>query len=112
MLNAISRAVPRVLIPGHLAIAGALLALSPVSAQAASANGVSATLQAPLAAPRQEILDGSLWKCAGDSCTTREAGSRPVLICQRVAKKFGPVASFATPTGELSEQELARCNGR
>ena len=109
MSNAISRIAS--LVPATLVFAGAMLVAAPVSAQPA-ASLYSATLQSPLAAPRQEILDSALWKCAGDSCVARDAGSRPVLVCQRVVKKFGAVARFSTPAGELSQQDLARCNGR
>jgi hypothetical protein len=69
-------------------------------------------LAAPLAAPRQEILDGVLWKCAGARCTAPADGSRPALACARVARRFGPVARFAAPAGELAAEDLARCNAR
>jgi hypothetical protein len=32
-------------------------------------------------------------------------------VCGKVARKFGPVARFASPQGELSTEQLARCNG-
>lgn len=109
MTIAFSRALS--FVPASLALAGAALVAMPAAAQPAP-SGYAATLQSPLAAPRQEILDSALWKCAGDSCTARDAGSRPVLVCQRVVKKFGPVARFTHPAGELSQQDLSRCNGR
>lgn len=70
-----------------------------------------AALTAPLAEPREGIIDGALWKCAGDRCSAPAKGSRPVVVCGRVAKKFGAVARFTSPQGELSAEELSRCNG-
>lgn len=81
-------------------------------AHAAPQAGVYALVLAhPLPAPRQEIVDGVLWKCAGEQCSAPAQGSRPVLACGRVARKIGPVARFTAPQGELSAEELARCNG-
>jgi hypothetical protein len=81
-------------------------------AQAAPRGSYVAALATPLAAPRQEIVDGVLWKCAAERCAAPSEGSRPVLVCQRVAKAFGAVARFTTPSGELSSEELSRCNGQ
>ena len=83
---------------------------SPAATAAPRAGAYAATLAAPLAAPRQKILDGALWKCAGDSCAAPAEGSRPVLVCARVAAEFGAVARFTTPDGALEADKLARCN--
>ena len=80
--------------------------------QAAPRGGVyNAALATPLAAPRQQIVEGVLWKCAAGQCSGAADGSRPVLVCQRVVRTFGPVSRFTTPAGELSGEELQRCNG-
>jgi hypothetical protein len=82
------------------------------TAQAAPRGTFVAALATPLAEPRQEIVDGVLWKCAGERCAAPSEGSRPLLVCQRVAKTFGAVARFTTPSGELSSEDLSRCNGQ
>lgn len=80
-------------------------------AQAAPRAGVYAlVLASPLAEPRQEIVDGLLWKCAGEQCSAPAQGGRAVTACGRVARKIGPVVRFAAPQGELTSEELARCN--
>lgn len=97
----------------RIAAAGLAVALlAGVSgAQAAPRDGTySAALTNPLAAPRQRIVDGVLWKCTTAQCSGTAEGSRPVLVCQRIARTFGAVSRFTTPTGELSGEELARCN--
>lgn len=94
-----------------IAVALATLLASPAALQAAAPSaGYSAVLTTPAAAPRQEIVAGVLWKCAGDRCAAPGGGSRAVLVCQRVAKTFGPLARFTAPGGDLSNEDLSRCN--
>jgi len=69
-----------------------------------------AELAAPLAEPRQEILNGVVWNCEGTSCTGTKSGSRAVIVCGKLASKVGPVARFADASGELDADGLARCN--
>lgn len=92
-------------------LAVAAMLIGHAAAQAQPRGTFSAALSAPAAA-RQAIVAGALWKCAGDHCAAPADGSRPLLVCQRVAKAFGPVASFTGPTGALSSADLARCNGQ
>lgn len=81
------------------------------AAQAAPRGGVySAALETPLATPQQEIFGGILWKCAGTQCAAPAGGSRAVLACERLAKTFGRVARFASLAGNLSDEDLLRCN--
>ncbi|MBV1690976.1 hypothetical protein KRR38_25680 [Novosphingobium sp. G106] len=81
------------------------------TAQAAPRSGAFASLVTPLLQPKQEIVSGVLWKCDGEHCAAASDGSRPLLVCQRVAKAFGQVARFSTPAGELSSEDISRCNG-
>lgn len=81
------------------------------TAQAAPRSGAFASLVTPLLQPKQEIVSGVLWKCDGERCAAASDGSRPLLVCQRVAKAFGQVARFSTPAGELSSDDISRCNG-
>ena len=103
MINAISRAL-------SLGLAAGLIALVPGHAMAGSTY--SATLAAPLASPKQDIVNGVLWKCTGDRCTAPDQGSRPALVCQKVAKHFGEVAAFTSPGVALTGEALAKCNGK
>lgn len=77
---------------------------------AAPRAGYGAALAMPLPAPRQEIVGGLLWKCAGGQCAAPADGSRPVMVCQRIARTFGTVTRFTSPAGELSGEDLSRCN--
>ena len=103
-------------------VAGALLActlaaatlLGPFALSSAQAapGGIyyRATLAAPLAEPRQEILDGVVWHCDGASCAGTRGGSRPVIACGRLAHHVGEVASFSAADDTLNEKQLAACN--
>lgn len=90
----------------------AAFALAGQGHAAPNAGAYALVLAAPVAQPRQEIVDGLLWKCAGESCSAPAQGGRPVITCARVARKIGAVARFSSPQGELSADELARCNAR
>lgn len=108
MTTVTARSLSRAAFAASLILTGTTL----IPAQAAPRAGLYvASLAAPLAQPREDIIDGVLWKCAGDRCSAPAKGSRPVLVCGRVAKKFGEVSRFTSPQGELSTEELARCNG-
>lgn len=85
--------------------------LTGAPALAQGAAGWSATLRAPLPQARQEIVNSVLWKCSADQCQAPAQGSRPLFVCQKVVRKFGPLARFASPEGELDAASLARCNG-
>jgi hypothetical protein len=83
---------------------------APVEA-APSAGAYIATLAAPLAAPRREIIEGATWRCEGDRCAAPANGGRAMAVCGKVARKFGTITRFTSPQGELSAEQLARCNG-
>ncbi|MEO5598447.1 MAG: hypothetical protein ABIQ66_07490 [Novosphingobium sp.] len=113
MNTAFSRLLSRVLAAANLTLAAGVIALAPaLPTQAMAAGGFSAKLASELPAPKQAIINGVLWKCAGDQCVAPDQGSRPVLVCRSVAKAFGPVTRFATTAGEISADELAKCAGK
>jgi hypothetical protein len=114
MNTALSRRLPRVLISATLALTASLASLwittAPVEA-APSAGAYIATLAAPLAAPRREIIEGATWRCEGDRCAAPANGGRAMAVCGKVARKFGTITRFTSQQGELSAEQLARCNG-
>jgi hypothetical protein len=112
MTTVISRPLSRTLFAAALAISGTLASFGATTSTAQAAGLYSAKLAAPVSEARQEILSGAVWKCQGDNCTGTDNGSAPVNNCARVAKKFGRVASFASPRGELSAEQLERCNAK
>jgi len=107
MNTAFSRSV----LAAGLAIAGTLASFSATTVPAhAGAAGYTAKLSSALAAPKSKVVNGVVWSCTGDSCAGPVDGARAVNTCRQVAKTFGQVSSFATPKGELSVEDLQRCN--
>ena len=113
MTTAIARQLPRALITASLAMLGTLASFSATTApaSAAAAGLYSASLATPLPGAKREIIDGAIWRCESDRCSAPADGGRALPVCGKVSRKFGPVARFASPQGELNTEQLARCNG-
>lgn len=113
MITVNQSAFSRTLFAAALALAGTVASFGVTVSRAeaqAPGKGYSASLTAALDAPRREVINGVLWNCAGDSCSGPVDGARPSNTCARVVKKFGTLSRFATPKGELSAEDLQRCN--
>jgi hypothetical protein len=114
MQPAMTRTLPRTLLTAALSLAGTMatfaIAAAPVPAEAAQRGAYEATLTSPLGEARREILDGTLWRCQQDRCAAPHDGGRALAMCGKVARKFGSVARFASPKGELASEDLAKCN--
>lgn len=113
MHTAFSRTLSRNLVLAGLALVGTISSFTATTspAFAAQRGAYVASLVAPLEAPKRQILDGAVWRCEGSTCSAPADGGRAVLVCNRVAKTFGEVARFETPRGELTAEDLTRCNG-
>ena len=88
------------------ALVAATAAGTPAAAQAPSMRAELATAQE---GEREVIVDGRVWNCSGNACTTRGEDARPAIACRKLARKVGPVARF-TAEGELDAAGLATCN--
>ncbi|HET8534945.1 MAG TPA: hypothetical protein VFL74_05285 [Sphingomicrobium sp.] len=86
----------------------ALSALA-VAASPAAAATYSAKTSAPAPAERIASRD-ILWTCASGACTGSTANSRPVVLCEGLAKKAGRIDSFLVDGREIPADELRRCN--
>ena len=93
----------------QLFLLAAVAFAAPVTAQSPSA-GYSATLAAPAPAAKKAVVNGVVWHCEGDTCAAPLDGARPAIACGRMVRAFGTVTRFASPKGELSAEDLARCN--
>lgn len=66
---------------------------------------------AKLAAPTTEsrvIAAGAVWACEGDTCQARLTKKVTARVCMELAREVGQVTAF----GDLSEEDVARCNTR
>lgn len=86
-----------------------LTALAIASAAPAAAATYSAKPAAPVDSARIAVRD-MLWTCSSDGCSGSTANSRPVVLCQALAKQVGLIDSFSVDGRALSPAELDRCN--
>jgi hypothetical protein len=86
-------------------------AISPSQAYAAEGPYYHAQLSAP-AAKASAIAGGLVWKCAETNCAAAKGTSRPAIVCARLVKEFGQVATFTANGKALETEDLARCNGK
>ena len=82
---------------------------SPV--QAATTSFYEVQLAAPLDSAKTTVVNDVAWKCDGATCRGSEGSSRAEVVCARVARKLGEVASFTAKGETLDAQGLAKCNG-
>jgi hypothetical protein len=91
-----------------------LLAALAVLAIGVPAQAQASVLRAEFAAPFERatdvIVDGRMWSCTGNACTSRSDDPRPAVACRKLSRKLGPVTRFATPQTELNAAGLATCN--
>lgn len=87
-----------------------LLALSAIAVLASPA--AAASYSAKLAAPTtQRIIARDItWQCGADACQGSTAESRPVVLCESLAKRGGKVDSFLVDGRAFGDAELAQCN--
>ena len=85
----------------------ALAALGLTAAPAAAAS-YSATLGTPTSA--RIIARDIVWNCGPAACQGATEESRPVVLCQSLARRAGRVDSFLVDGRALGQRELATCN--
>ena len=78
------------------------------AAAPAAAASYSATLSS--AAPARVIAGDLLWNCAGLACQGATEESRPLVLCQALAKRAGRVDRFLVNGRPFDAVELGRCN--
>ncbi|HEY4071420.1 MAG TPA: hypothetical protein VGM04_07685 [Sphingomicrobium sp.] len=84
-----------------------LLGLLIAAAPAAAAN-YAATLTSP--ANGRFIARDISWNCGISACQGATAESRPLVLCQSLAKRAGHVESFLVDGRAFTPTELERCN--
>jgi hypothetical protein len=88
-----------------------LLAIGALALAAAPAT--AATYSAKPAAPVGDsrlVARDVVWACGPEACVGSTQNSRPVVVCQSLAKKTGRIDSFLVDGRPLSAEELDRCN--
>jgi len=84
-----------------------------ISAVALTASpALAASYSAKLASPTSErfIARDITWNCGPDACQGATSESRPVVLCQSLAKRAGRVDSFLVDGQALAAGDLDKCN--
>ena len=83
-----------------------------LSALIAVAPANAATYLAKLAVPTsgRVIARDIVWNCGPDACQGATDESRPLVLCQSLAKRTGRIDSFVVDGRAVSPAELNRCN--
>jgi hypothetical protein len=86
------------------------LALSTIAlgASAAAASNYSANPTVP--ASGKFITRDIVWNCGPAACQGATDESRPLVLCQSLAKRAGRLDTFIADGRALSAAELERCN--
>ena len=87
----------------------AILAATALFAAPALAGSYSAK---PVATPADSRIVGKniAWTCSAGSCRGSTELSRPLVICQDLAKRAGRIESFLADGRPLAADQLAKCN--
>ncbi len=69
-------------------------------------------LEAPVSEPTRVIAQNAIWDCTGDTCIARVNHAASVRACRQFIRQAGDVriVSYGPEGGELSADEIARCN--
>lgn len=84
-----------------------ILGLAMAAAPAAATN-YAATLQAPTSG--RFIARNITWNCGAAACQGATNESRPVVLCESLAKSAGRVETFLVDGRAFTQAELDRCN--
>jgi hypothetical protein len=83
-------------------------ALASGLAAPAAAASYSASLEQPATG---RFIDRDIsWRCGGATCTGATSESRPLVLCQGLAKQAGRIGSFSVNGRSLAADQLERCN--
>ncbi|HET7316876.1 MAG TPA: hypothetical protein VFI88_05580 [Sphingomicrobium sp.] len=87
-------------VPGFVALAAV--------AAPASASNYSATLDSPF---NGRVIGRDIsWNCGPAACQGSTLESRPLVLCESLAKRAGRIGSFLVDGRAFTPAELDRCN--
>ena len=79
-----------------------------LTAGSAAASTYSATPATQTTA--RFVTSDITWNCAGTACQGSTEESRPVVLCQSLAKRTGKIDTFLVDGRPLGDADLAKCN--
>src|SRR3954468_10091688 len=79
-----------------------------LTATSAAASSYSASPAVP--ASGRFVTRDIVWNCGPAACQGATEESRPLVLCQSLAKKVGRIDTFLADGRALASSELDRCN--
>lgn len=94
-----------------MSMAAAALLMSTVGS--AQTSGYTATLAEPLAAKKEFIAVGNIWRCEGTACVLVSVPENPssVRSCHALERQTGALTAYGGPGQSFDADKLAKCNG-
>lgn len=86
-------------------------AVTPAPAFAANGAYYTAELAQP-AGDARTVAAGVAWSCEGTSCAAGKGMQRPLRVCRGLQREFGEIVNFTAEGEKLSDEKLAKCNGK
>jgi len=86
------------------------LALSALALIASPAGAASYSAKPLVPATGKMIARDIVWKCGPAACQGSSDESRPLVLCQSLAKRAGRIESFLVDGRAFTSAELDRCN--
>jgi hypothetical protein len=86
------------------------LVLSTIAFGATSAAASNYSANPTVPASGKFITRDIVWNCGPAACQGATDESRPLVLCQSLAKRAGRLDSFVVDGRALSDAELERCN--
>ena len=91
-----------------LAFLSAIVLASAFASGPAYSASYSATLATPMSG--RVIARDISWYCGTSACQGSTEESRPLVLCESLARRAGPVESFLIDGNAFTPAELDRCN--
>lgn len=88
----------------------ALAVLAAATPALAAAPVMTATPEA--AQDGRIITKGAAWNCNAGTCKAASDVSRPMVLCQRLAKEAGTLGAFNVDGRAFDAEDLAKCNAK
>ena len=87
--------------------------LAPLLALTLATPVAAASYTAQLAVPATEriIARDITWQCGTAACQGSTLESRPLVLCESLARRAGRINSFLVDGRAFSDAELSKCNG-
>ena len=84
------------------------------TAAIAQSGRYTATLVQPLAARKDVIANGNLWRCEGSTCTLTSVPQEPFSVrsCLLLQRQTGELSAYGVKDKAFDAERLAQCNAK